>query len=556
MKKKSDNRKVQQIILLVYFGMMLGFFPLLYRFQYQSMGNFKYKVFKETTLLFCVMTGITVIFELFKELKGSSEKWHWTGLEKILLLFLGWNGVSCLASVDKSQALWGSGGWFMGFFTVLLLTGSFFSTGKLLNDCNRPDDRGKKSGNDAAMCGINILLISSFFVFLIGVLHRFDIDPIGVYGNLPDKYKVEFLSTIGQSSWYSSFLCTVWPIGLYLFYLEKQTVRRVLYGIYTVVGALSLVSQNTDTAFLSLMTVFLFLYFLCQKDTDGRKRFLECVLLVLLSFAGMGLLQRLFSDRMIPLEKISIFMSQSKLTAVLLVLTFAVYTGWQLIEHSKNCVLKKGLKKLDEFLCMRGFFYTILAICVLFCVATAAFIILNTTGVLQNCFDIQVKNSFLFFDEKWGNLRGFIWKTTVEYFRQLPPLRKFIGVGPDCYSCYYEILPEISDKINHFFHDLSLTNAHNEYLTKIIDLGIVGLIIYGSVFVTAIKEFLQERTNNSLMGCFILVVVSYCVHNIFCYEQVCSTSIFYILIAIGNSFVHNGKRSFMNRDKNKKREKS
>ena len=107
-------------------------------------------------------------------------------------------------------------------------------------------------------------------------------------------------------------------------------------------------------------------------------------------------------------------------------------------------------------------------------------------------------------------------------------------MGPDCFCEYYKTVPEFQTRVSSFFSDLILTNAHNEYLTKLINLGLLGLFSYLAVFAAGITEFLRGRKKCSLQGAFVLITGAYAVHNIFCYEQVCSTPFFVILIAIGN----------------------
>ena len=530
---KQRSSKIEEIpkwVLLGYFFIMLGFFPLSYRLQYRNMGDLKYQIFTVTTLLYLICSfSIGIFMEPSIKKKGKMKN---KPLDGIVFLFLMVNGVSYLFASDKQMGFWGSGGWFMGLFTVLLLLGSYFAIEKNLEYL-------KEDAESIRKWGIKILLISSFFVYLVAVLHRFGVDPLGIYGNLPERYRVEFLSTIGQSSWYSSFLCTVWPVGLYLFYQEENSLKRVGYGLYVVVGAMSLVSQNTDTAFLSLAAIFMVLFYLCQEEQRGRKRWLQCVLLVLASFRFMGVLQLIFSKHMVPLEQLSICMSQGRLVTVLLILTILLYGTGQLLERSSHEKFHIILKKGDTFLTKRKLFYTLCILAGLFLIGTILFIVLNTTGVLQKSFGMEIQNPFLYFNEMWGNLRGFIWRISVDYYRELSPMRKFIGVGPDCYSAYTIVAPQIGEQIEAFFTDLRLTNAHNEYLTKLIDLGMVGLFSYGSIFIVAMRSFYKERRQTPFMGCMMLVIVSYCVHNIFCYEQVCSTAIFYIILAIGNSYVHN-----------------
>ena len=167
------------------------------------------------------------------------------------------------------------------------------------------------------------------------------------------------------------------------------------------------------------------------------------------------------------------------------------------------------------------------------------FIVLNSTGFLYTHFGYQNVNNYLLFTDHWGNQRGFAWRYTWEAFSEMPFLRKWIGVGPDAYSFYAESVPEYAAQMEAFWGSLTLTNAHNEYLTKLINVGIFGLLSYLFMLGSAIYIFVKNRKEHVLLPAFALCVVSYMAHNIFCYEQVCCTPFFYILFGFGGNLIHN-----------------
>ena len=164
---------------------------------------------------------------------------------------------------------------------------------------------------------------------------------------------------------------------------------------------------------------------------------------------------------------------------------------------------------------------------------------MNTTGLLQNTLGYQSTNNYLLFDNQWGNGRGFAWIFATTTFAELPFLQKLFGVGPDCFSAYAASVPEYLEQMKAFWGDLVLTNAHNEYLTKLYTIGIVGLFAYFIMLLTGFAGFMKNRSKNPMLPAFALCIVSYMAHNIFCYEQVCCTPFFYILMGIGSNWIHN-----------------
>lgn len=86
--------------------------------------------------------------------------------------------------------------------------------------------------------------------------------------------------------------------------------------------------------------------------------------------------------------------------------------------------------------------------------------------------------SLLVFRDEWANYRGAIWTDGVLVYRSMNPLYKLIGIGPDCFAEYLYTVPELADRVYAQFGDSRLTNAHNEWLTTLINQGVLGLVCY------------------------------------------------------------------------------
>ena len=524
MKQKNESVQICQEItssmISLYLFVMLGFFPLFYRYQYADMGDAKYKIFLYASVSCIVVFFLCYIGVILFGKKAWKQKIKSTDisvkirkrpLDTAVILYFLVTTISFLFSPFKETGFWGSDGWNMGFLAQCIFIASYFLVAKFWK---------------YEKWIIWLLMVSSAIVFFVAVFHRFDVDLLNIYGDLEQYYKVLFLSTMGQSSWYSSFLCTVFPVGFYIFYSSEEKKVRIVSGIYSVIAMCSLVTQNTDSAFLSLAAVLLVFFYLSFDQNAKQTRFLEVLMVILGSFCFMGLCQKLFVNRVIPLDSLSLFMSQSPLMWVLLIICI-------------GCYLFMKKKKKDVLLKNRTWFFSILGILGMGILVMIIFITVNTNGLLLEKIGFQSTNNYLLFQNEWGNGRGFAWKFAISSFGDFPFWQKLIGVGPDCFSAYIKSVPEYLDAMQAFWGDLVLTNAHNEYLTKIYNVGIMGLASYAGMLVTAIWTFLKHRNENSLLPAFALCTVSYMTHNIFCYEQVCCTPIFYILMGMGSNLIHN-----------------
>ena len=64
-------------------------------------------------------------------------------------------------------------------------------------------------------------MLASGGVFFVGIC-RFSIDPLGMYQGLDESWQLLFLSTIGQASWYSGYVCVALTAGAAVFLLQRQ----------------------------------------------------------------------------------------------------------------------------------------------------------------------------------------------------------------------------------------------------------------------------------------------------------------------------------------------
>ena len=125
-----------------------------------------------------------------------------------------------------------------------------------------------------------------------------------------------------------------------------------------------------------------------------------------------------------------------------------------------------------------------------------------------------------------GSYRILLWKQSVSYFFSDGKMkeRRFnvsAGIGFDAEVCVQAIGP---------FAQSVYTNAHNDYLTTFMNLGLIGLILYLSVFVTTVIE-LKKQNNREYFLLGLMLIAAYGVHNFFSFQQICSTPIFFLLIA-------------------------
>ncbi|MBQ9990112.1 MAG: O-antigen ligase family protein [Lachnospiraceae bacterium] len=526
----SRRNRLMELNILAYLSAMLGVFPLFFLHQYEKIGTLKYTLFFYSSTIFLGITILLVTLKIIAVLTGrmshpnivtaggrSFYALKLSFADKVMLFYGACVLLSFLFSDFKEFALKGADGWQMGLCAQLIFLGLYFVLSRY-RTCTK--------------VVMVTHFISSGLVFLLGILHRFDVDPVGMYPGLTVLQKKEFLSTLGQATWYSSYVCTVFSLGIMVFYFAKKAYIRLGAAVYAVLAFGTLVTQNSDSAFVAIAGVLLILGYFSLGSPERLVRFWQLMALIWGTFGSMGLLQRIFVERMIPLDSLSLFFSQSICTWICFAVSVLICL---LLERS-------SADKLETLLPFLKILYRImLVILALSLLGLVIFIYLNTKGYLLQRFGYQSANTYLYFNHQWGNNRGSSWMLAWQQFKELPLIHKLFGVGPDSFSAHLYSMEETREYLRALWGNLTLTNAHNEYLNHLICYGVAGLLAWLGVLVGGILYFYKKAADKPWLIGFVLCIAAYGCHNFFCYQQVCCTPFLFIFMGLGEGLTKWGK---------------
>ncbi len=515
-----------RVLISAYTILLFVLLPLCYRNKYYDIGDFKYELFSGMTTLLLILMVPAFLFYLIRNFRAKV----WSGIpfsrrlaglsliDCFVLLYL----LACLVTfflspyqtfqffgADASNPAWtGYSGWFMGLKSQLMFIALYFLVSRFF----------LKNWNMYLLVAI---ISASAIVFLLGILHRFLIDPLSLYEGIDSYYYTLFLSTIGQSTWYSSYLCTIFPVGLFLFWYCDKHWQRLLLGIYCAIGFASLVTQNSDSAYFSLAAFLSVLFAFSFQSSVSLRRFLEVLLIGTLSMRLIGIFQMLFPNRAICVEKLSVFFSQSPL---LWIAVFTLALLYFLIVHLEI----SSRFQIESAARIRRFGLYLIAALVpvgLLC------IVLTTAGYLPSFLSSFRDFGYFVFDENWGNGRGFTWNYCMTMFREYPLKLKLFGVGSDCFASYtYDYYAEF---VSAKWGDSVLANAHNEWINMLLTTGIFGFVTYAGIFICAFVLFIKEQKNSFYLLIAAACICSYFFHNMFCYQQVVCTPFLFLIIGLG-----------------------
>lgn len=532
--------------------------PLYARDGYHQIGNAKFGAYRRImTGGFSVLLAVAALYYICRILEygkngvhagalpavfagrrsdagisGSSRKMSLTDLFVLAYLIL--TGISVVSGGFYEDALWGAFGWNMGFASQL----SFVLLYLFLSRFGRYYRRM-----------LIVLCCASAAVFSIGILHRLMIDPIGFYDGLTYEQKAQFLSTLGQATWYGAFLSVALPVGIGVFLYTDQARWRFLGGLYTMLGFCTLVTQNSDSAYFALAGAMFVFFLIC---CDNRERLCRYAA-VLTMFFGAGkimyLLTRIRPNPALEPDPVTDLMWTSVLTWILfgicLGLTILLIHSGRRIRYGGTSSIAGGQAGACDYpawMVRRVRRITAGTVAILL-LAVVSVIRLQSEGALPAGLSDKVSEiSYLNWNDDWGNGRGRIWSFTSRMFSEESPVHRIFGVGPDCFGSYVRACHEEEEEL--LWGEKRLTNAHNEWLNMLVNGGILGAAAYLGIYVTAIGRFLQGRSRNLLLTGIAAACVSYMCYNFFCYQQVLCTPFVFILMGIGEYILRNYKFCF------------
>lgn len=512
-KRKTDwvrnINTIGRFIMGVYYVVMVLVFPFYVQDGYRGIGNVKCFFFFRASLIAVGLMLPVLLATLFLQRKEmaflerckrlSVTDWFAYGyLVAVLLCYL--------FTAYKNEAVWGADGWRMGLVSQLLFLGIYFFFSRYFRWSEKM---------------LYLALIGSGLVFLLGILNRYSIYPIEMYGQQPG-----FISTLGNINWFCGFWSVFAPLGIVWYYNSPTRLSRTIAGIYTVVAFLCGITQGSSSAYLVFAALFLLLFYLSFEDNRKMCRFLETGILFALSCQIGRILRYLPACEMNYENELGKALTDTNITLYIGMIIGALYLFFRfyLIERKHYEIqMHKKLRRV------------IMVLVFLICAGYVLVLALNTClpGGIPGLSGISV----FVFDEAWASYRGATWISGIKAYTNMSPLQKLIGVGADCFPEYVYAVPELAEYIVLQFGNSRLTNAHNEWITMLVNQGALGLVCYAGIFLSAIRRFLKGAKAQPMLLLCAASALSYMAHNMVSFQQVLNAPCVFIMLGIGEGIL-------------------
>ena len=572
MKNKGKNNQTREVLkemleygwditISIYMLLILAVLPFYFEEGYAHIGTDKAMFFRGTILRIAwVVLPLLVVtlswkgYMCLQKCRKSTPKDLWLKCREfcrqefsVTDLFAISYGVCVVLSYCfsryKSEALWGTSGWYMGLIPQLTVVMAYF----LISHCWK--------GHKWIL--LTVLPVSAA-VFLLGYINRFGIYPIEMaYAN------PSFISTIGNMNWYCGYLMCVFFGGVCLLWrsdgdagnVQKAgktqdtvmrligkwamlTGKRVALWMYVILGFGTLITQGSASGLLGLAAVFAASYFLSARD--GKRMRSWWLLMVLLGAAG-GITYLLNKTGLVTLNNYSEGVQLLAGNVWILVVTIVSFVVWVAVKYSE----RKGKYPKKLFVVLGKL---AVAACLILLGIYLVITIINTVteGGFLEMTPLSRNNLFLF-SNRWGSSRGATFAAGVVCFREQDLLHKIFGVGPDCMAAY--LYADGSEgliiMVKEAFGNLRLTNAHNEWLTLLVNTGLLGAVSFIGMMVSAIWRYLSVTARcdvkdkikyvTIVMACG-FCLLAYTANNMVSFQQTMSLATISVVLGVGEHY--------------------
>lgn len=484
---ESMKREFSGILCNFYMVALTVLLPLYTRGTYVMLGDSKYVLFRNVSLLCLVLSGAAALAacpELFKECT-----FQFAGLSRTDICMLCYGGcvvISALCSSYGATAWIGFREWHMGALSQIIFICIYFMFSRQYQGSAWP---------------IYLWEAAFFTVILLGLCSRVGWDPLGLMGdfNSGDWEYSHLISTIGNINWFCGY-CAValaMPVAGYL----KSRSRKKAVALYVVstLGLIVLCIQGSDVGIVLAAACLGVCLLWGYKNVTvfGRTMLLAAgTSFGLPCYCGLVTLLGDNALRALPADGPGISMLG--------------WFGWWLLGAA--CI---GLYFLLQWQGSKG--AVVKGIWLGTVILSAAVLAVGIVLYLS-----RVSGS-----EGWVNGRGSLWRMAWQGFLRGGLKQKLLGAGPDCFAEYvYSVFsPDELIKTEGYFRDAVFANAHNQWLNHLVNIGLLGVCSAVGLFVAAIRRYRRY-----LPG--MLALAMYGVNSLVSFQQVLSTPLFFLMLGI------------------------
>lgn len=508
---------------------MLVIYPLALHDHYFDITYTKYTVFKVGVILFAVIWAMGLVIVLTGINAGDMKGRHAGGNAKVgtmdklkavicdgvygtdicMVLFFISGVMSFIMAEDKKNAFTGAQGRYCGLaFMILIFIMYIIVSAKVSNM--------EKMWSLISM----VFVLVSSVTFIIAILQNIGFDPFKLLDGINRKQRNIYVSTFGNIDIFGSFICIALPLFMGLYVTEKSNIKRIVYGIGVFAGFMAFIPANADVVFAGVGAAVIAVLF-ATVYMERVSRLFELVMLGSGGYLGMVLLRMLVGTNGAKITGFNRLAEHPALLVIIFAVGLFIRLIIQVYINRNKTEIYINENKSEVYINKQKNGTGIKLI-----IALAVVLISGIAVIIYGR-----KNNLAMFDfnDKWGSYRGYIWRRVTGLYGELPFVQKIFGHGNESIRSlmddrFYDEMLQVTGTV--------YDNAHNEYLQYLVTQGLLGMLSYVGVVVTAAIAGVKKIKKSPYILGLLLAVVSYGVQAIFNVNQCITTPYMFLMTAM------------------------
>ena len=509
-KAKSSKTKpmpsLKSILAVTYIFLMTVIFPLYTKQGFIRIADAKRDYYYWISGVFFVLSLVVLVATLIRNKGFALDKIQLSALDYAVLAYLGIQIISFIFSPYKYGTFIGFSGWSMGLVSQLAMVFGYFLV------------RNWYGSGKTAWVFISVGLITEATLI---VSNRLGDDAFHFYDWMDwfDWTRRNLVGTIGNSNWACAYLIFTFPVLLILYTRTKRLITKFLVGLGLSITMAAILIQGSRSGIPSLAVILLVFLLFYVKTISDLTRYLEILNLLFLFPTFVSI----FHIQFVETNDERFFrLWDSYLWFIPMVITTAVV----IIMNVRAS--KKREKDAEKEIPSKLRLVTRLTALVIAVMGIVAFVVLQFSDALWNALGSP---SSLRLSDSWGSGRWELWRKSIITFFTQDRARLVCGFGPDAYG-YWFVSKGLEIQTKDIFTGAIYANAHNEWITMLINAGIMGLLSYLALFASAFKSFAGKGKKAPYEIAGVLLLCGCLVNQFFSFQQVCATPIFFILLGL------------------------
>ncbi len=530
---EEKARKTISGIVALYIIVILGVFPLYFQNYYFDILVAKYKFYWISTvvmLALCLIAATVFAVMDMGQFGGEHVKGFFTAFKpsqlkkqplayKAVVIFWIFALLSTILSDYVYESFWGNEGRYSGLFLITLYVVGTIVIGKY--------GRMRK-------WYLDVFLLSSVLVCLFGITDYFQMDFLGWKRGINDYQSKIFVSTLGNINTYTAFVALTMAISCGLFASEKNIVRRLWYYLCAALAFFSLITGQSDNAYLSLGILFAVMPLFLFTTWHGIADYSILVATFVTVIKIVDTVNKVYADQVIGLSGLFEFLVKYKyleiLVAIFWILALALYMLSKKMEKNST---EADTRTRSLHMIWRGW-------CIVLILAFLLLLfILADANLLGHADRYSELSSYLVFNDSWGTDRGYCWRIGWQSYRAQSFIHQLFGFGADTFGILtWDYRQEALDTYGVFYE-----NAHNEYLQYLVTIGPFALISYLVFLISSCTRICRKWKECTWIMAPVMAVLCYAAQAFVNINLPIATPIMWAMLAMGLSMTRDAKTS-------------